>query len=202
MKVDRILSIIMLLLNRKKISAPELSKIFDVSVRTIYRDVETINQAGIPIVAETGVKGGISILEEFKINKYLFSVSDIASTMLALTNIYPNLLENEKSYILAKHKIETSEKNQKKLEDKNSSSAIKVKLKFHESYKEDLEKEYDLDIFNFGENGFYEAYIYIESDKKEYDRLLLNGDKCEYTEPRYICEYIKNKVFDIVKCQL
>ena len=197
MKVDRILSVIMLLLNRKKISAPELSKIFDVSVRTIYRDIETISRAGIPIVTETGVKGGISILEDFKIDKYLLSASDITSTMLALTSIYPSLLESDSSYILAKHKNESLERERIKSEYK--SAVIKVMLHFDESHKDDIAQKYDLTIVSFNEDGYYEAYVYIEADEKEYDRLLSIGDKCECIEPHHVREYIKNKIAAIIK---
>ena len=197
MKVDRMLSIIMLLLNRKRISAPELSKIFDVSVRTIYRDIETISCAGIPIITETGVKGGISIIEDFKMDKYLFSASDITSTMLALTNTYPNLLNSDNSYILAKHKNESLER--EKIKSDFKSAVVKVMLRFNESYKNDIEQEYGLNIVSFDENGFYEAYIYIEANEKEYDRLLSTGYKCECIEPRHVREYIKNKITLMMK---
>ena len=192
MKVDRMLSIIMLLLHRKIISAPELSKIFDVSVRTIYRDIETISHAGIPVVTETGVKGGVSILEEFKIDKYLFSASDIASTMITLTSIYPNLLESDSSYILAKHKNESLER--ERIKSGYKSAVIKVMLRFGESHKNDIAQQYDLNIVSFGNDGYYEAYIYIEANEKEYDRLLSIGSKCECIEPYHVREYIKSKI--------
>jgi len=192
-KVDRILSIIMLLLNRKIISAPELSKIFDVSVRTIYRDIETISHAGIPIVTEMGMKGGVSILEEFKIDKYLFSASDVASTMIALTNIYPNLLESDSSYILAKHKSLASKREQKK------TSVIRVTLRFHESHKDYIGEYYDLDIISLDEDEYCQAYIYIESGEANYDNLVILGDRCECVEPAHVRRYIKNKIENITK---
>jgi len=190
----------MLLLNRKKISATELSKIFDVSVRTIYRDIVTINHAGIPIVTQTGVKGGISILEEFKMDKYLFSASDAASAMIALTNMYPNLLRNDYAYILAKHKnkrkkSETSENSG----TDNKSAVIKITVRFNESHKNYIEERYDLIIVSIDENGYYEACIYIEANEKEYDGLLSIGDKCECTGPHHVRKYIKNKIRSITK---
>ena len=57
-KIDRLLSIVMILLAKKKVSASELAQTFEVSVRTIYRDVDTINQAGLPVVTYPGAKGG------------------------------------------------------------------------------------------------------------------------------------------------
>ncbi|MBU5584652.1 HTH domain-containing protein, partial [Enterococcus sp. S181_ASV_20] len=58
MKVDRLLSITMLLLDKKRISAKELAEKFEVSPRTIYRDIDTLNMAGIPIRSTSGVGGG------------------------------------------------------------------------------------------------------------------------------------------------
>ncbi len=60
MKMERLLAIIMLLLNRKQINAKELAEYFEVSQRTIYRDIDAINQAGIPIVSYMGAEGGFA----------------------------------------------------------------------------------------------------------------------------------------------
>jgi predicted DNA-binding transcriptional regulator YafY len=66
MKLERMIAIIMLLLQRVKMSGRELAELFEVSLRTIYRDIETINQAGIPIVTSSGVGGGIGIMNEYR----------------------------------------------------------------------------------------------------------------------------------------
>ncbi|WP_370745519.1 helix-turn-helix transcriptional regulator [Lucifera butyrica] len=58
----------------KKISATKLAEMFEVTPRTIYRDIETINSAGIPIVTYPRVNGGIGIMEEYKIEKRLFTL--------------------------------------------------------------------------------------------------------------------------------
>lgn len=55
MKIDRLLSIVVILLNNNRISARELASKFEVSIRTIYRDIEAINLAGIPIVSFPGI---------------------------------------------------------------------------------------------------------------------------------------------------
>ena len=54
MKVDRLVSIIMILLDKKRIGAQELADMFEVSLRTIYRDIDAINMAGIPCSRGTG----------------------------------------------------------------------------------------------------------------------------------------------------
>ncbi|GKU30557.1 helix-turn-helix transcriptional regulator [Clostridium folliculivorans] len=104
MKIDRIISIIMLLLERKQISATKLAEMFEVSPRTIFRDVETISLAGIPIVASPGVNGGISIMEEYKIEKKLFTVSDITSLLIGLGSIHSTMTSEEVLNTMAKIK--------------------------------------------------------------------------------------------------
>ena len=63
MRIDRMLTIIVILLNRRRISAKALAEKFEVSVRTVYRDIEAINMAGIPVVSYPGNNGGFGILE-------------------------------------------------------------------------------------------------------------------------------------------
>ena len=67
MKLERMLSIITYLLNHEKVKAQELADKFEVSVRTIYRDIDAISQAGIPIAAYQGADGGIGIVEGYKL---------------------------------------------------------------------------------------------------------------------------------------
>ncbi|MGV3025131.1 helix-turn-helix transcriptional regulator [Clostridium thermobutyricum] len=74
MKINRLISIIILLLQREKITASELSEMFEVNLRTIYRDIETLSQSGIPIVTYRGSNGGIAIMDEYKINYLLFQI--------------------------------------------------------------------------------------------------------------------------------
>ena len=72
MKIDRLVSIIMVLLDKKRIGAQELADMFEVSPRTIYRDIDAINMAGIPIRGASGVGGGFEIMQEYKIDKKVF----------------------------------------------------------------------------------------------------------------------------------
>ncbi len=87
MKLDRLLAIVMILLNRKQVNAKELAQHFEVSQRTIYRDIEAINQAGIPIVSYMGSDGGFSIMENYQIKKNFLTVDEIGSILTALKNI-------------------------------------------------------------------------------------------------------------------
>ena len=84
MKIDRLVSIIMVLLDKNRIGAQALAQMFEVSQRTIYRDVETINMAGIPIRSTPGVDGGFEIMEEYKLEKKVFSSSDLSAILMGL----------------------------------------------------------------------------------------------------------------------
>ena len=73
MKIDRLLSIIMMLLDKQIISANTLANKFEVSKRTIYRDIETLQYAGFPIISYPGVNGGFGLLDTFKIHSFTFN---------------------------------------------------------------------------------------------------------------------------------
>ncbi len=87
MKLARIVSIIMLLLQHKKITAAALAEMFEVSVRTIHRDIEVIGQAGIPVTTRAGANGGIGIMEEYKVEKGLFTTADITALLTGLDSL-------------------------------------------------------------------------------------------------------------------
>lgn len=84
MKIDRLIGITMYLLNREVVSAKELAERFEVSVRTIVRDIETLSIAGIPIASSTGAAGGYEILDTFKLNKQVTTVEDYLFIITAL----------------------------------------------------------------------------------------------------------------------
>jgi len=72
MKIDRLLGIIVYLLNHGTVNAKALSEVFEVSTRTIVRDMETLCMAGIPVTTLYGAGGGYKILENFKLSNQLF----------------------------------------------------------------------------------------------------------------------------------
>ena len=87
MKLDRLLSIVVLLLNRERICARDLSARFEVTVRTIYRDLEAINAAGVPIIAMSGPGGGYGIDPSYTIDRRLLDFDDLCATIAALKGV-------------------------------------------------------------------------------------------------------------------
>ncbi len=102
MKVSRLVSIIMTLIDKKRINAKELSDIFEVSIRTIYRDMEAINMAGIPVHSTPGVGGGFEIMENYKIDKNTFSETDITTLLVGISSIPSAVKSKEFSNTLTK----------------------------------------------------------------------------------------------------
>lgn len=101
MKIDRLIGILSILLQKDKMTAQELAEKFEVSRRTILRDIETLSMAGIPILSEQGQGGGISIMEGYKVERTLLSSEDMKAILTGLqsldsvsrTNRYRQLME-------------------------------------------------------------------------------------------------------------
>ncbi len=87
MEQSRLFKIVYHLLEKGKSTAPELAKKFEVSIRTIYRDLDTISAAGIPIYATQGKGGGIFIMQDFVLNKSLLSEQEKEQILMALQGI-------------------------------------------------------------------------------------------------------------------
>ena len=73
MKNNRLFGILYLLLAKNKVTAKELADYFEVSIRTIYRDIDILSSLSIPIYASKGKNGGIELLENYKFDKSLFT---------------------------------------------------------------------------------------------------------------------------------
>ena len=87
MQVNRLFEIIYILLDKKMITAKELAERFEVSGRTIYRDIDTLSLAGIPVYTEKGKGGGISLLPDFVLNKSLLSEQEQNEILSALQGL-------------------------------------------------------------------------------------------------------------------
>lgn len=87
MQESRLFRIIYYLLDKGKSTAPELAEKFEVSVRTIYRDIDIISSMGIPVYAMQGKGGGITLLDNFVLDKSLLSTREKEQILMALQGI-------------------------------------------------------------------------------------------------------------------
>ncbi len=101
MKLDRLIGILSILLQQDKATMPELAKTFEVSRRTISRDIDVLARAGIPISATQGAGGGVSIMSGYRIDRTLLTSSELQAILAGLrsldsvsnTNRYGQLME-------------------------------------------------------------------------------------------------------------
>lgn len=94
LKVDRLMSIILVLLDKERISAQELADMFEVSTRTIYRDIDAIDLAGIPIRSTSGVGGGFEIMPNYKLDRKVFSSADLSAILMGLSSL-SNMIQGD-----------------------------------------------------------------------------------------------------------
>lgn len=108
-KVERLISIIMILLKKDIVSAKEFAQLFQVSKRTILRDMETLSLSNIPIYSINGVNGGFRIMDEYKVDKRLLSNSDLENILIALSGLEQILISKEVEMTIKKIEAMVSE---------------------------------------------------------------------------------------------
>lgn len=154
MKIDRLLGIIVTLLNKKRISARELADKYEVTTRTIYRDMESINAAGIPIISYQGINGGWGIMENYRLDKQVLSFEDMSSLIITLTGV------------------------NKSISNKNIDSIIQKITSLIPSDKNDLlrkqEEEFAIDINSWVPVSQIEIKLFKEIQSAISDKFLIN----------------------------
>ncbi|MCC8046310.1 MAG: HTH domain-containing protein, partial [Clostridiales bacterium] len=87
MKIDRLIGILSILLQKDTVTAPELAERFEVSRRTINRDVEDLCRAGIPVVTKQGANGGISIMDNYRMERTLLTNTEMQDILAGLRSL-------------------------------------------------------------------------------------------------------------------
>ena len=100
MRESRLFRIVYYLLQNGKATAPELAQKFEVSIRTIYRDIDSISSAGIPVYATQGKGGGISILNDYTLDKSLFSEQEQELMLTALQGMVATTEKNSNELLI------------------------------------------------------------------------------------------------------
>ncbi|MDU1320647.1 MAG: WYL domain-containing protein [Clostridium botulinum] len=118
MKIERLLGILFYIINRDNVSANNLAEHFNVSRRTILRDINTLTLAGIPIYSEIGSKGGYSINPDYKLNEKIIDNANSEYMLLALQSL--------KSVYGERKVHETYEKVKHIYSDKNNNDVLNI----------------------------------------------------------------------------
>ncbi|MBQ6384944.1 MAG: YafY family transcriptional regulator [Lachnospiraceae bacterium] len=87
MKIDRLIGILSILLQEDKTTAPELAERFEVSRRTINRDIEVLCRAGIPVRTVQGTGGGISIMDAYRMDRTILTSRDMQMILAGLRSL-------------------------------------------------------------------------------------------------------------------
>ncbi|MGE5379756.1 MAG: helix-turn-helix transcriptional regulator [Methylocystaceae bacterium] len=124
MRLDRLLAIVVLLVNRRTVRARELAEMFEVSERTILRDISAINQAGIPIITYPGPRGGIGLAENYRLEQNLLAMEDIVAVLGALNGLQSAFKDNDLALTIEKVRALIPQARTNEYEDKASQMVI------------------------------------------------------------------------------
>lgn len=97
--INRLLGILYTLLSKETVTAALLAERYEVSVRTIYRDIECLSQAGIPVYARKGRNGGIALTEQFVLNKMLITGEEQQQILSALLSLEETTASGEREIL-------------------------------------------------------------------------------------------------------
>lgn len=109
MKTERMLSILIYLLQKKKVSAEELANEFEVSKRTIYRDMDALSSIGIPIISYLGKNGGFTLIDTYRLDKFTFNEEEKKFLLEGLS--LKNELFDSTQFSILQRKIELLQEN-------------------------------------------------------------------------------------------
>lgn len=184
MKIDRLYAIMIYLLNHGKTSASELAQHFEVSIRTIQRDIDALCLAGIPIAASTGVSGGYELTDTFRMERHTATKDDYAYILTALRG------------------LATATNNQKvsaTLEKITSLTKTDVSIRCKAQAKSRVIECLNGKIITESENGDVLMILNVVENEHFWLRTLLSmGDDIEILAPTHIRQHVLRAAQNIV----
>ena len=173
MKDNRLFRMLYYILKKGKVTARELAERFEVSIRTIYRDIDSLSSAGIPIYAIQGKGGGIEIADEFVLSKSLLTEDEKEQIMTALYGL-ENVNKSYENELLIKLSALFKIKNTNWIEvDFNSWQNNKIYEKIFNEIKSAILSKNILEFLYFGSNE--ETYRKVKPV-----RLLFKGQRPDW----------------------
>lgn len=178
---NRLFEIVYILMQKKKVTAKELADKFEVSTRTIYRDIEALSTANIPIYASKGKDGGIGLLDEYVLNKAILSEEEQNQILFALQGMRKVRGEDEKSIL---GKLST-------LFNKEINDWIRID--FSNWSKEDTQKNRFEIIKSAILNKIVIEFTYYNSNGEESKRIVEPLQIWFKNKSWYLISYCRNK---------
>lgn len=213
------MGILLILSREKKVTAPYLAEYFEVSKRTINRDIETLCMAGVPIITQQGHQGGISIQEGYKFDQAMLSKEELTKVLTGLNAIGSVDFTGDTGRILAKlrhgcsddddiFEIELgsfyTESISKKIEiiKKAVKSSKKVSFLYYSMFGKSCKKVEPYKIIYKWQNWYLYAFCDEKNDFRMYkmNRLWDLRLTHEGFESKKITESIVKKMNDIFQC--
>ncbi|MDE6053967.1 MAG: YafY family transcriptional regulator [Lachnospiraceae bacterium] len=161
MKIDRQIGILSILLQKDTVTAPCLAEQFEVSRRTINRDIEDLCKAGIPIMTRQGVNGGISIMDHYKMDRTLLTSAEMQDIIAGIRSLDSVNETNRYGKLMEKLSVDSSDfmvGNQSVLIDLSSwykdSLASKIEL-----IRTSIDKESELEFLYYSPKGESERCV-------------------------------------------
>lgn len=114
----------MMLINRRRVTAPQLSEHFGVSIRTIYRDIGAIESAGIPVMSYQGHEGGFCIMDNYRLSRQLLTFEDILSILSTLKGVNRSLQNRELNDVIEKIECLIPEEREEEFERRSEQVAF------------------------------------------------------------------------------
>jgi len=198
MKIDRLLAITMLLINKRKITAKELAEYFEVSVRTIQRDMDNLTIAGVPVYSDVGKNGGYSIADGYKLNNNFLN-ADEATMLVAMLKNFEELIPYEEAKSMT-NKLRTLLPNEGKDEKVIFSLSPHVRESQHQKHMSTITKA--------REGHKKVSMVYIDANFKETTRIIAPYRLVMMGSAWYVFGYCDErrdfrlfKVSRIIECQ-
>ena len=190
MSDSRLFKILYYLLDRKQATAPELAAEFEVSTRTIYRDMEALSSAGIPVYAEPGRNGGIYLLQDFILDRAILSENEKQDFRIFKLNriLEWELLENTfvpRPYPETKNNLQQT--------------YTQIVLLFSKEIAYRVYDEFDRTEMEYKENGDLIVCAKMPVDSWLIGYLLSFGAQVEIIEPKYLKDVLAEQAQAIYK---
>lgn len=178
MRADRLLSIIIIISQKGLVTGKELAEHFEVSLRTIYRDIEKICEAGVPVAAAGGKGGGYYIMENYNLNNLFFNKKEMEPLISVMDNLKVLFGNNPQfnDIILKFEALQKSEKKEKEIDKLNIDMS-------HFSMEKEL-KEYLFLINSAIEESRVLEFEYINR-RMEYSKRIVEPIQIEFSEGQW-----------------